>query len=107
MGCVVGHRCGSDLTLLWLRHRPAAKAPIRPLAWELPYAMGAALKRKLKKKERKNFNPPLNITVFFFLFVFFAISWATPMAYGGSQARGPFRAVAADLRQSHSNARSE
>ena len=26
--------------------RPAAVAPIRPLAWELPCAMGAALKKK-------------------------------------------------------------
>ena len=25
---------------------PAAAAPIRPLAWELPYALGAALKKK-------------------------------------------------------------
>ena len=29
------------------------------------------------------------------------------MVYGGSQARGPIRAVAASLRQSHSNAGSE
>ena len=36
-----------DLALLW--HRPAATAPIRPLAWEPPYAMGVALK-KIKKK---------------------------------------------------------
>ena len=32
---------------LWCR--PTAVAPIRPLAWELPYAVGAALKRKKKK----------------------------------------------------------
>ena len=37
----------------------------------------------------------------------FAISWAAPAAYGGSQARGPIRAVAASLRQSHSNEGSE
>ena len=36
-----------------------------------------------------------------------AISWAAPAAYGGSQARGPIGAVAASLRQSHSNAGSE
>ena len=35
---------------------------------------------------------------------FFAISWAAPAAYGGSQARGQMGAVAAGLRQSHSNA---
>ena len=31
--------------LLWLWHRLAATAPIQPLAWELPYAAGVALKR--------------------------------------------------------------
>ena len=39
--------------LLWLWCRPAAVAPIRPLAWELPYAMGAALKSKKTKKKKK------------------------------------------------------
>ena len=28
---------------------PAATAPIGPLAWELPYAMGPALKKRLNK----------------------------------------------------------
>ena len=37
--------------LLWLWCRLAATAPIRPLAWEPPYAAGAALKTKEKKKE--------------------------------------------------------
>ena len=48
MSCSVGHRQGLDLALLWpwLWHRPAAAAPIRPLAWELPYASGVALRRK-------------------------------------------------------------
>jgi len=46
--CSVGRRCGSDLALLWLWCRAAAAAPIRPLAWELPYAAGVALKRKKK-----------------------------------------------------------
>ena len=36
-----------------------------------------------------------------------AISWATPTAYGGSQARGRIGAAATSLRQSHSNAGSE
>ena len=34
-------------------------------------------------------------TNFFFFFVFLAISWATPMAYGGSQAKGRIGAVVA------------
>ena len=35
-----------DLASLWCRL--AAAAPIRPLAWEFPYAAGVALKRKKK-----------------------------------------------------------
>ena len=46
MSCGVGRRHGSDLALLWLWCRPAAIAPIRPLAWEPPYATGEALKRQ-------------------------------------------------------------
>ena len=41
---------GSDLALLWLWCRPVAIALIRPLAWEPPYATGAALKKKKIKK---------------------------------------------------------
>ena len=54
MSCGVGRRRGSDPALLWLWHRPAATAPIQPLAWEPPYAAGAALeKAKRQKKEKK------------------------------------------------------
>ena len=49
MNCGVGHRCGLELALLWLWHRPAATAPIQLLAWEPPYAVGVALKKKKKK----------------------------------------------------------
>ena len=45
ISCGVGQRCGSDPALLWLWCRPVATAPIRPLAWEPPYAVHAALKR--------------------------------------------------------------
>ena len=41
--CGVGRRLGSDPALLRLWHRPAAAAPIQTLAWEPPYATGAAL----------------------------------------------------------------
>ena len=51
MSCGVGFRHGLDLPLLWLWYRPAAVALIRPLAWEPPYAMGAALKSGKKKSE--------------------------------------------------------
>ena len=56
MICGVGRRHGSDLTLLWLWCRPAATAPIRPLAWELPYAISVALKNKNKNKKQNNKN---------------------------------------------------
>ena len=39
-----------DYALLRLKHRPEAVASIGPLAWELPYAMRAALKKKKKKE---------------------------------------------------------
>ena len=45
--------------------------------------------------------------IYLFIFCLFAISWAAPAAYGGSQARGVIGAVAAGLCQSHSNAGSE
>ena len=48
----VGCRRSWDLALLWLWCRPAAAAPIQPLAWELPYAAGATLKSKKKKKKK-------------------------------------------------------
>jgi len=44
MSCGVGRRRGSDLALLWLCCRLAATALIQPLAWELPFARGVALK---------------------------------------------------------------
>ena len=62
MSCGVGCRRGSDPTLLWLWRRPVATAPIQPLAWEPPYAEGAAQEigtttttttTKDKKKKKK------------------------------------------------------
>ena len=47
----VGRRFDLDPTWLWLWYRPAALALIRPLAWELSYAEGAALKKKKDKKK--------------------------------------------------------
>ena len=43
----------------------------------------------------------------FLSFFFFAFFRAAPAVYGGSQARGLIRAVAAGLHQSHSNPGSE
>ena len=42
-----------------------------------------------------------------FFFLTFCLFRATPLAYGGSQARSLIGAVASSLRQSHSNARSK
>ena len=55
MSCGIGCRCCLDPVLLWLWCRLAAEALIRPLAWEPPCAMGAALEmaKKKRKKERK------------------------------------------------------
>ena len=63
MSCGVGYRLGSDPVLLWLWRRLAATAPIQPLAWEPPYAAGAAQEiettttttdKKTKKKNNNN-----------------------------------------------------
>ena len=42
----IGCRHNSDLALLWLWCSLVATALIRPLAWEIPYATGAALRQK-------------------------------------------------------------
>ena len=54
MSCDVGRRCSLDPALLWLWRKQAAVALIQLLAWELPYAVGEALKRQ---KTRKKKNP--------------------------------------------------
>jgi len=54
MSCGIGadtariwHGCGCSVC------RPVATAPIRPLAWEPPYAMGTALKRPKNNNNNK------------------------------------------------------
>ena len=44
-----GQRCSLDPALLWLR--AVAAAPIGPLAWEPPYAAGAALEKAKRQKK--------------------------------------------------------
>ena len=65
MSCGVGRKHGLDPVLLWLWCRPVATAPITPLAWEHPYALGAALektkKTKKKKKKKKIIRPRVPI----------------------------------------------
>ena len=65
MSCGVGGRRGSNPALLWLWRRPGATAPIRPLAWEPPYATDAALKSK--KTKNKNKKTPKNLESYLIL----------------------------------------
>ena len=51
VSCDIGHRCGADLALLWLWCRLAATAPVGSLAWEPPYATGAALEETQRQKQ--------------------------------------------------------
>ena len=51
MSCDVGRRHSSDLVWVWLWL--AAAALTKPLAWEPPYAAGAANKRQKKKKKKE------------------------------------------------------
>ena len=55
MSCDVDRtRCSDPVLLwLWLWRRPAAIAPVQPLAWEPPYALGVALKGQKGKKTEK------------------------------------------------------
>ena len=55
MTCGIGCKCGWDPAWLWLWL--AVLAPILPLAWEPPYAMGAVLKKQQQQKKCKFFGP--------------------------------------------------
>ena len=48
--CGIGHRCSSDLALLWPGRAATAAAP--PPPQEIPKAKSKAKKRKKKKKKR-------------------------------------------------------
>jgi len=54
MSCGIGCRQGSNPAMLWLWCRPVATAPIQPLAWEPPYAAGAALEKAKRPKKIKS-----------------------------------------------------
>ena len=59
----VGCRRGLDPELLWLWHRPAATAPITPLAWKPPYA-GRAAQEISKRQKKKCFKYLVNSNLF-------------------------------------------
>ena len=54
MSCGVGRRRGLDPALLWLWCRPVSTVLIQPLAWEPPYAEGAAQENGKTNKQTKN-----------------------------------------------------
>ena len=65
MGCGAGRRRSSDPELLRLWCRLKATALIRPLAWEPPYTVGAALEKgKKTKKKKKKVNQLCSICYF-------------------------------------------
>ena len=49
-----------DPALLWLCRRLGDVTPNRPLAWEFPYATGAALKSQKNKNKKKFLNMNLS-----------------------------------------------
>ena len=51
VNCGVGRKCDLDPAWLWLWCRPAAVAPLGPLAWEPPCAAGEAQGHSKKTKK--------------------------------------------------------
>ena len=87
--------------LLWLWRRPLAIAPIQPLVWEPPYAVGAAqekAKRQKKKKKKKKKNiltaaTELRVAGGFFLLLkrIFSEPLPTPPSFQVRMTRPPHR----------------
>ena len=49
MRCGIGCRCSSDLALLWLWHRPASIAPVRPLETSICCGCSPKKTKKINK----------------------------------------------------------
>ena len=62
MSCGVGRRHGSDPALLWLWNRLVATAPVLPLAWEPPCAIGATLEMAKRPKKKKTSGRYVHVT---------------------------------------------
>ena len=63
--------------LLWLWCRPAAVAPIKPLAWELPCCRHGPKKQKNKKtKKPQNQNKTINYLTYFFSTFLLLFFWS-------------------------------
>ena len=78
MSCGADCRRGSDLVWLWLWRRLVAATPIQTLAWELPYAAGAALKNnktatknphKITRKSKQNLQKSRELWRILILFI--------------------------------------
>ena len=93
MSSGVGCRHSSDPELPWLWGRLAATAPIRPPAWEPPYAVAAALEKDKKQKTKPTQYISQNYVFIFTLsrlqntFTFFLLpqifhNFATPSGQG-------------------------
>ena len=78
------------------------KDPAAVLGFD-PWPGNFLILRMSPYKEKKSLCKKLTPGFLLFFLIFFAISWAAPVAYGGSQARDLIGAVATGLRQSHSN----
>ena len=111
----------SSLAAQWVKDLMLSLLWSRLLLWQgfnpWPFCMLWAWSKKKKKSpnHKKLYNDghrgPINHPshresqnpgfFFFFFFLVFCLFRAAPMAYGGSQARGPIGAVAASLHHSH------
>ena len=65
--------------LLWLCCRLAAAAPIGSLVWELPYAVGGALKKKKQNKQIPFYQNVCSFKVFRIL-----TTYCLVLAWGGT-----------------------
>ena len=74
---------------------------------EPPYAAGPPLSAETVTSGLSPLPRPLPLSEYELFSFFFSFSRATPVAYGGSRARGLIGAVAAGLHHGHSNASSE
>ena len=101
VSCGIGLRYDSDLALLWLWRRLAAVAPIRPLAWELPCAVGVALKKQNKQTSEillRTIVTLFTCEIFIFIYSFIYLLFrAAPAPHENSQARSQIVAIVAGL----------
>ena len=75
MSCGIGGRHCSDPAWLWLWCRSAAVAQIRPLTWEPPYAMDAALKTQTNEDSISLFPCNFRVLPGFLSFAFLTLGY--------------------------------